>query len=101
VRRFRGRFCDPGVIAEVEKLPLQAFSIFNHQQIFKVMLELHQQGFAAHLHSGSQNVRNGPSPRSSRGKSASIPLIRPLQCILEASNGMPTTTEKKSNIDAI
>ncbi len=35
---------DPGAIVEVENLPVQAFSISNHRQIFRVMLELHQQG---------------------------------------------------------
>ena len=32
---------DPGAIAAVEKLPTEAFSISAHQQIFRVMLELH------------------------------------------------------------
>ncbi|HCF27968.1 MAG TPA: hypothetical protein DEV81_12375, partial [Cyanobacteria bacterium UBA11049] len=32
---------DPGAIAAVEKLPTEAFSISTHQQIFRVMLELH------------------------------------------------------------
>ncbi len=33
---------DPGAIAAVEKLPTEAFSISAHQQIFRVMQELHQ-----------------------------------------------------------
>ena len=32
---------DPAAIAQIEHLPAQVFSISNHRQIFKVMLELH------------------------------------------------------------
>lgn len=35
---------DPGAFLEIESLPVQAFSISNHQQIFQVMRELHDSG---------------------------------------------------------
>lgn len=40
---------DPGAIREVENLPVAAFSISNHRQIFKVMIELHRQGLKPDL----------------------------------------------------
>jgi hypothetical protein len=40
---------DPKAIAAVDKLPIEAFSISAHQQIFRVMLELHQKNLLPDL----------------------------------------------------
>lgn len=40
---------DPVAIAHVEELPIQAFSISAHQEIFKTMLELHRSGLQPDL----------------------------------------------------
>lgn len=66
---------DPGAIAEVEKLPVQAFSISNHRQIFKVMLDLHQQGLQPDLPTVALRMTEMDILRSSGGKSKLASLL--------------------------
>lgn len=66
---------DPGVIAEVENLPLQAFSISNHRQIFKVMLDLHRQNLQPDLPTVALVMSELDILRSSGGKSKLASLL--------------------------
>ena len=66
---------DPGAIAEVENLPVQAFSISNHRQIFKVMLDLHRQNLQPDLPTVALKMSELDILISSGGKSKLASLL--------------------------
>ena len=66
---------DPGAIREVEKMPVQAFSISNHRQIFKVMLELHRQNLQPDLPTVALRMSDMDILKSAGGKSKLASLL--------------------------
>ena len=66
---------DPDAFQEVESLPVQAFSISNHQQIFQVMRELHDSGNQPDLPTVAFRMSELDILKSAGGKSKLASLL--------------------------
>ena len=66
---------DPGAFLEIESLPVQAFSISNHQQIFQVMRELHDSGNQPDLPTVAFRMSELDILKSAGGKSKLASLL--------------------------